>query len=1135
MHVESVSKFNLLIADVLDELWNLFERDAPDADAAQGVDEPQANLQRLPRYLELIKQIEGAAMQSGLAGLQAVCAMYAVNLQALYEAGSAPSSEQQQLLQAWPALLMAYVISQGDTQSIDALLKSLGEAAWPLAMSDDDQCVLKEMFVSAAGESSQVNSTRASLTHDASFTLDVTDLVVDGVSADLPATPNNEQQKIAIDMLEMLSTEFAQMIPQMEEDLATVVSKHLSDEEKKSAFENYDELIERLSKASESVGLMALSQLFIRLRKMLSASTIAVSSSQQSLLEKIPGLIAEYFICPGDDKNCAAMINLLSDDAWLTPISANETPQWVNALGNVVLHEGSENVQTRQSQATVGDVTLALPDDINDELLDGLLQELPIQTSAFTSAIERIVAGIGNLSDINRAMRAAHTLKGAANTVGIRGIANLTHHLEDILEALTDENRLPGPDLAAMLVDAGDCLEAMSESLLGVGPAPDQALEVMQAVLDYANLIDRDGVTQIGQISVPTLAKDLSPNNAIQNKEPIHESLSLPGQGTRITVPVVDELLRLAGETLIFNSQIQDGLRRTVSHAEAIKRQQQLVTQLVAELENLVDIRGIAAPSHQGANTDQFDALEFENFSELHTVTKRLIEATSDSQQLLNQVSEQYTTLGDLLDVQQRLQMENQHAVISTRLVPVSSIASRLHRSVRQTCRLLDKKVELVISGETTHIDSTVLSDLMDPLMHILRNAVDHGIDEPAARVASGKPSTGRIELSFSREGNTIVVRCKDDGVGLDYAAIHRIAERKGMLPAEHNPSQEELARMILVNGFSTREETTQVSGRGVGMDVVYSNVLQMKGTLALNSESGQGLLVELRLPATLLSTHSLIVRQGEKLLAISSRGVEDIHYVTQEEIVRIELQPFYRVGDEVHNIVKLETLLGLPGDKRETGRLGFPVLLTRMENGTLSALLVQEVIDGREVVVKDFGRYVPKIHGSIGATILGDGSVAPVIDLVELLRMPVLNRVSSQSGSVLRMSEPENKSSDLPIALVVDDSLTARRTAATIMKDAGYAVRTAIDGLEAVTMLKHFIPDIMLVDMEMPRMNGLELTSHLRNEERTKHIPIIMITSRSTEKHRRQGKAAGADVYLIKPFSEEELLDQVLVLAGRQ
>lgn len=1143
MHEENLSQFSLLAAEAVDDLWSMLASITSVANEAAGA------AQALPRFIEIMQRLADAAASSDMIGLQSACIMVEANLQSVLSEGRELDSAERVLLEEWPELLMGYVISQGDSDAVELLIKNMAAEAWPVPLSNDEADVLRHMLIiSPAHQSPAEDTTLADQdtpSHDSNLPEEITEAPPVMLEAEVssnrtdsyPAAldlPPAEVQAVDSEMILMLNKEFALMTEQINEDLAAAVSTHFSAQERRVALANYTELIERLGMAAESVGLLALGSVFTRCKHVLGQISTDVSPAQQALLEQLPGRVSAYLAWPTDKSSCAALIDLLADAAWPAPIRAAEAPLWIDALANVELQENTEQKQARQSEATEEDVSLALPDDINAELLDGLLQELPMQTSAFTTAIERIVAGLGTSSDVSRAMRAAHTLKGAANTVGVRGIANLTHHLEDILVALSEESALPDRELAGMLVNAGDCLEAMSEALMGVGPPPEQARDVLQAVLDYANRIDREGIDVVATTVVSTVEQEQSDVTA---QKAANQDAALPehaqGQGLRVSAPVVDELLRLAGETLISNSQIQDRLRQTVKQAEAMQHQQQLFAQLVAELENLVDIRGIAAPQQQARNKDDFDPLEFDNFSELHTVTRRLIEASSDSQQILNQVNEQFTTLGDLLEVQQRLQMANQHAVIRTRLVPVSSIVSRLQRSVRQTCRLLDKQVELVITGDTTNIDSNVLSDLMDPLMHILRNAVDHGIDEPAARVAAGKPPVGRIELSFAREGNSIVVRCKDDGAGLDYEAIRRIAESKGMITPERNPTPEELARLILVNGFSTRDETTQVSGRGIGMDVVYNRVLQMKGTLALNSERNLGLTVELRLPATLLSAHTLIVRHGEKLLAVSSRGVEDIHYVTLDQIEQIATQPVYRIGNAVHSLVKLEDLLALPGDRREADRLGFPVLLTRMDNGALSAVLVQEVIDGREVVLKNFGRYVPKIQGSIGAVILGDGSVAPVIDLVELLRVPVQHALTEQSASQMGATDQRHEASELRTALVVDDSLTARRAAAKVMKDAGYTVRTAIDGLEAVAILQNFVPDVMLVDMEMPRMNGLELTAHVRNAERTKHIPVIMITSRSTEKHRQQGKAAGVDVYLTKPFSDEVLLDHVARIAG--
>lgn len=1142
MHIpeDRFEQFSLLSAEAVDEFWSVLSVNAA---AAEG----EAGTQVMASLIDVIQRLTAAADTAGLVGLQTACAMLEANLQVVLEEGRGLNTVELQLIEGLPELFMGYAISLGDAAAVASLLKNMGSTHWPLPLGDEDINFLTEMLVSTAddlaGRSSPADivPTHESLLDepiDLPEPLPFASLEVVSTGqvklALLQDAPTADVQPVDSGMIQMLNKEFALMTEQMNEDLAAAVSTHFSFQERRAALGNYVELIERLGMAAESVGLLALAKVFGRLKQVLSDVTGDINSSQHLLLEQLPGRVSAYLAWPNDKSSCAALIDLLTDAEWLNPIEAGDVHLWIDALVHVDLQESLEQKPERQSDATDEDVSLAVPEDINSELLDGLLQELPLQTSAFTAAIERISAGLGNASDVNRAMRAAHTLKGAANTVGVRGIANLTHHLEDILVALAEENVMPDHDLAAMLVNAGDCLEAMSEKLMGVGPTPEQAREVFQSVLDYANRIDQDGVGSVSTNVVATVVDDVgraeNDTQSVSNQEQVPRE---QGQGLRVSAPVVDELLRLAGETLISNSQIQDRLRQTIKQAGAMQQQQQLVGQLIAELENLVDIRGVAAPQQKLRADDDFDPLEFDNFSELHTVTRRLIEASSDSQQILSQVNDQFSTLSDLLEVQQRLQMANQHAVIRTRMVPVSSIVSRLQRSVRQTCRLLDKQVELTIAGETTNIDSNVLTDLMDPLMHILRNAVDHGIDDPEARVAAGKPAIGRIELNFAREGNSIVVRCKDDGAGLDYEAIRRIAESKGMIPPERNPTPEELARLILVNGFSTRDETTQVSGRGVGMDIVYNRVLQMKGTLALNSESGRGLAVELRLPATLLSAHTLIVRHGDKLIAVSSRGVEDIHYVTPDQIEHIGSQPVYRVGNAVHSLIKLEALLALPPDRREADRMGFPVLLTRMDNGAINAILVQEVMDGREVVLKNFGHYVPKIQGAIGAVILGDGSVAPVIDMVELLRVPVQHALadsSSEGGTTDNTGDIH----DAQTALVVDDSLTARRVAAKVMKDAGYTVRTAIDGLDAVTILQNFVPDVMLVDMEMPRMNGLELTSHVRNAERTKHIPVIMITSRSTEKHRQQAKTAGVDVYLTKPFTDEVLLDHVMQLTGQ-
>lgn len=1069
------------------------------------LEDSEAAVQMLRGYSEIIQKIGQLAWDSGLEGLQSVCSLVETNLMLLQSESRVLTAEEGALLEGWPMLLFGYMSNQADFESSSALLQSLSKI-WPMPLDTD----------SAAAELARLmEKTSAPTANSNSFPDDLR---------------NKGTQQVDREMLAILASELVQMDEQFSLEAAA------THEDRLSAISNYCDFLQRLKSTTDSIGLAALAALFDQLGQRIVQLPAGLSAKQQILLHQIPAILATYLAAPEDEETGAALVAVLADSAWITPLAQDEILLWQEALANVEITDNSSSTPERQTRAELKDVSLELPDDVNTELLDGLLQELPVQVAAFTGAIARIASGQGSIKDEERAMRAAHTLKGAANTVGVSGIANFTHHLEDILVALIEAGKLPSRALSAVLINAGDCLEAMCEFLLSIGPAPEQSLGVFQEILDCANRIDHEGVdaesVEIEATSWPVHAE----RNAAQEASDIKSGIAshTVEQSLRVPAPVVDDLLRLAGETLISNSLIQERLTQSISQAAAMRKQHQLFQQLVSELEELVDIRGITSLQngtiHQG---EKIDALEFEHYSELHSISRRLIEAATDANEMTRTAESQLSTLDSLLEDQRRLQMANQHAVMRTRMVAVSSIVSRLQRGVRQTGRLLDKPVELAIQGENTSIDSQVLNDLVDPLMHILRNAVDHGIEPIVDREEAGKSPQGRIELTFAHEGNSIVVRCKDDGAGLDYAAIRRIAERKGMLRPEQEHTEDELARLILVPGFSTREETSQVSGRGVGMDVVYSRVKEMKGMLALNSQSGFGLTVELRIPAMLLATHTLIVRQRGQRLAISSRGIEDIRYATREQITEISQRQFYREGEKMYSLDKLEDLLSMRNDRRADDKHGYPILLTRRDDGTVSAVLVQELLDSREVVMKNLGRYVPRTQGVIGAVILGDGDVAPVIDLVELLSVPTQRSVTRQNEESLPILE-QHTGNKLPCALVVDDSLSSRRSMSQVLKDAGYDVRTANDGIEAVNILHKFAPDIILTDMEMPRMNGLELTANVRHAEHTKHIPVIMITSRSTEKHRQMSTSAGVNEHLVKPFNDEALLQHVYRLTGQ-
>lgn len=1067
-------------------------------------------------YAAQLQAFSTCAAQLSMHAVADACHAFADVVTLRSEVANALNETELSILQRFPLMLMDSIADADNPEVVASLLDVIYDPGWNGAEA-------------LAEPSTEIEANEVNEATEATYTeLEQSEDTEHGLA----------MQEISSDMLALFAREFGLMADMLAADLAAVVAAGDDGEKRHLALQNYVEALLRIATTSESIGLTALHRFLSLLANLVSAQTEALDSQQTSLLNDLPAKLTGYLSNPAEEVPALELLALLMDQVWSQTATMDGNESLFAELINVNIIEEIHDGEELAVSITESDVSIQLPDDLNTELFDGLLQELPIQVGSFTSAIEKFSSGAGSMQDVEQAKRAAHTLKGAANTVGIAGIANLTHHLEDLLIALSNKQSLPDQALSELLTEAGDCLEAMSEAVVDGGTAPAQSQQVLQQVCDYVSFMN-SGEFLVRSEPVPS-SQSVAVTSAAQPASVVLDLVE-PGSHAaepmlRVPAKVVDELLRLAGENVISNAQIQEQLKQTQKQSKAIQKHDVLFQKLIADLETLVDVRGMSSPQKKASisTTDgDFDPLEFERYSELHTITAQLVEARTDAFEMSNHIDEQLHGLAELLEVQRRLQMENQHAVIRTRLVPVTTIVSRLQRSVRQTCRLLDKQVNLNILGANTNIDSNMLNDLTDPLMHVLRNAVDHGIETASSRLGVNKPADGLIELSFAREGNSIVVRCKDDGAGLDYAAIRRTALKRKMISAERILSEEELARLILVPGFSTRDSSTQTSGRGIGMDMVHARILEMKGSLNLRSVAGQGLVVELRLPASLLSEHTLMARVAGHMMAISSRRIIDIHYITDAQIDTLADQPVYRVGDAVHKLLKLDQLLGMQDHRKEARSYGYPVLLISTDTGATCAVQVQELVDGREVVVKKFGRYVPKIQGTIGAVILGDGSVAPVIDLPELLRASTQQYVNADDAHTGLPVQTDHQAAHVRTALVVDDSLSARRATAQIMRDAGYEVRTAIDGLDAVAILDEVIPDVILVDMEMPRMNGLELTSHVRARKLDKRIPIIMITSRSTQKHRQQGDAAGVDAYLVKPFSEDALLQHINRLTG--
>ncbi len=964
----------------------------------------------------------------------------------------------------------------------------------------------------------------------------------DAFAADDTSDISEARQQVGRDMMAVLDEELEVVASEIEQTLSVLATlEHSPDGAARRADEQaaLGEFFQRLAGACDAIGLVVLSEwVYTYAALMLSAmeGTQPDAGQRQAMQNMVPTMHS-YCLAPDDQEAAMALAELLTLPCWSDPWAATEAHHLAMRLCAVDIVEVTAGaVMERATTATAEDVSLDIPADINPELLEGLIQELPVQTSAFSQAILHVATGNGTLNDLDIAKRAAHTLKGAANTVGIPGIANLTHHLEDVLIVLHKAERMPGRAAAQILIEAGDCLEAMSEAVQGIMPAPADRMKVLQRVLDLANQIDAYGIPDDDLPIATSSANDtVSLPDDVAVATPI---TTVPDTSASIRVPagLIDDLLRLVNESIISAAQLREQLAQSRATTGRMRAQNAIFGHLVGELEHMVDIRGLGMgsqqPSVQSADSD-FDELEFEEFNELQTLSRQLTEAALDARTIGQDGEVQLEHFSELVELHHRLQVQSQDLVMRTRMVPVATIEPRLQRSARQTSRLLDKEVGLDIEGANTLMDSHVLQALVDPLMHIIRNAIDHGLEMPTEREALGKPRVGQLTLSFNREGNSIVVRCRDDGQGLDQVAIRHKAELIGMITPEQELSAEEVMRLILRHGFSTRDEASQISGRGIGMDAVLAAIHDLKGTLFLNNEPGHGLMVELRLPVSLVASHALLVASGSQVYALSTGGIHDLLYLDAADVsVTQDGLMLARVNDRMLPLVDFEELLCVPKQKNDD-RNGFPVVIVQLDTGALEAVRLQAVHDSRDIVVKDLGVYVPRMSGLLGATILGDGNVAPVIDLRDLATMAGSDGLQQwqRAHPQQEMFAAEQRKS----ALVVDDSLSARRHTAQFMRDAGFEVHEASDGLDAVTMMERWVPDIILTDMEMPRMNGLELASYIRSQTRLAGIPIIMISSRSTDKHRRQASHAGVTAYHVKPFSEDLLIENVINLTQAQ
>jgi len=795
------------------------------------------------------------------------------------------------------------------------------------------------------------------------------------------------------------------------------------------------------------------------------------------------------------------------DDAGLTALRSELSA--ASGIGAAL----DETEQAAPEALEAGDLALDISSDVDAALIDAFLHDSPPQAAEVTQSLQGWIADPTQPELLRNAKRAAHTLKGSANILGIRGVARLAHRLEDILEICETESSPPSSMRAQALVSAADCLEQMVAAVAGEDSAPDNALAVIE-LLDAARNNEAVGTARQRVLETPAEVN-------IPVAAPAPTARAEAKATTRVPTELLDNLVRMVGELTIKIGELDQELKSTAGHSRQLVEQDRSIQKRLFELEHSVDIRGVQA-RHKlnvvNANPD-FDSLELDQYNEVQSLTRALIEEATDARDLGVGLKDELAGLAGILHQQQRLMRELQHLTSQTRMAPVETIVPRLQRNVRQTAAATHKQASLVIVGSDILVDADVLNQLIDPLLHILRNAVDHGLESPDERVARGKPRAGTITLTVARRGQVVTVQVADDGRGLNLRDIRSRAVERGLLSADAMPTDIEIARLTLLPGFSTRDMVTEISGRGVGLDVVATRLRALSGSIDIRSEAGRGLTIELRFQASLVATHALFVRDGGQVFGIASHAVRRAFPAVAVDFTRENGTLFARVEDEKYPAHELSALTGMRSASSPERR---NLVVVDSEIGPIG-VLVDAVLDANELVTRPTGRYLKRIPGVAGIGLLGNGSVIPLLDVAELARSPSDHalRAAAEAQSHARVQRRSR-------VLVVDDSMSVRRAVATLLEDQGYEIVQARDGLEAVKSMESARPDLLLTDLEMPNMNGLELTAHVRSRSELASLPVIMITSRSMDKHRRQALTSGVDVYLTKPYTDQELLQHV-------
>ncbi|HWZ97198.1 MAG TPA: response regulator [Candidatus Dormibacteraeota bacterium] len=808
---------------------------------------------------------------------------------------------------------------------------------------------------------------------------------------------------------------------------------------------------------------------------------------------------------------------------------------------------------------------LPLDDEVPSEILEFFQPEAEEHLQIVSDCLLSL-EGNNNPEEINKLFRAIHTVKGSAAQVGLKRLGTIAHRVEDLIGRIRDGELEPTPQVIDLCLVSTDVLKKTLQKQWADDAEMRTGVDSLLAqIAEFAPMEVEEG--EQAQTSPENASAEPAAAPTTRVNAGDKQQAAAAAKSVRISLQRLDRMMNTVGELVINRTRMVGRVTELERLVETLSFSKERLQGKVAEFQekyeyNKLNSGTFAAPQQTPTRQmltsaaagdssfwSEFSELEMDRYDDVNILSRSMTEISADVNEVLGQLGGFIGRVEGDIDEFTKLAHHLQDEITAARMVPIGTLYSRLSRAVRDAAKSADKIVELDLAGSETELDNNIIQQISDPLVHLLRNSVAHGIEFPAERTASGKTETGRVTLRAYHRGNHIYIEVEDDGRGIDYDRVRRTAIERGLVSPEtaDRLTERDLREMLFHPGFSTATSKTELAGRGVGLDVVRSNLNTLNGEIDIQSNTGQGTKFTLKVPLTLIISPALFVRCGTANFALPLAVVEEIRRIRADEIEDVGGKLLTKVRDVVTEVVRLDTHLGLPTLEPVNGY--FRMVVANADNRQIG-LIVEDVLGKDEIVIKSLGEYLRRVKLFPGTTIAPDGSLILLIDLNRMVASePNERRALQATPSAARIFAPGSAAvakGSIPseaidrvqherVIVVADDSISVRKFVGRMLEKSGYRVKLASDGLEAAELIAQHGCHLVITDLEMPRMTGYELMVQLRQSPTTRRIPVMVVTSRAGAKHRDRAMKEGASAFLTKPVQEDQLIAAVEQLMGTE